>query len=205
MQSSHAAAAVSSVFDDPNLVAYGGLEPVIRLAERCALPTLADELIRLPCSKDGTGAFPAAKLMSLVGGMVRAPTASRTWTGYGTARWAVSSAGCGTHPRWGRSWFPSRTDMWSNCTPWPAGSCPNWPVTPRCCPARTTSPTRTSMTPSAAPTATPNKAPDTDTGQEFGAVHATTSKESRQAGVGAVTERVWMNPDGTPVVERRAE
>jgi hypothetical protein len=70
MQSSHAAAKVSAHFDDPNLVAYGGLEPVLRLAERCGLPTLTDELVRLPVSKDGTGAFPAAKLMSLVGGMV---------------------------------------------------------------------------------------------------------------------------------------
>ncbi|MEU0837588.1 hypothetical protein [Streptomyces sp. NPDC005969] len=69
MQSSHAAAAVSSAFDDPNLIAYGGLEPVVRLAERCGLPTLAGEHIRLPASKDGTGAFPAAKVMSLVGGM----------------------------------------------------------------------------------------------------------------------------------------
>lgn len=70
MQSSHAAAAVSSVFDDPNLIAYGGLGPVVRLAERCGLPAPADEYIHLPRSKDGTGAFPAAKLMSLVGGMV---------------------------------------------------------------------------------------------------------------------------------------
>jgi hypothetical protein len=69
MQSSHAAAAVSSTFDDPNLIAYGGLEPVVRLAERCGLPALANELIRLPTSRDGTGAFPAAKLMSLAGGM----------------------------------------------------------------------------------------------------------------------------------------
>lgn len=43
---------------------------VVRLAERCALPALVDEHVRLPASKDGTGAFPAAKLMSLVGGMV---------------------------------------------------------------------------------------------------------------------------------------
>jgi hypothetical protein len=70
MQSSHAAAKVSARFDDPNLVAYGGLEPVVRLAERCGLPALTDELVRLPRSKDGTGAFPAAKVMSLVGGMV---------------------------------------------------------------------------------------------------------------------------------------
>ncbi|MFG3661502.1 hypothetical protein [Streptomyces sp. NPDC047706] len=70
MQSSHAAARVSAGFDDPNLVGYGGLAPVARLAERCGLPALVDEHVRLPASKDGTGAFPAAKLMSLVGGMV---------------------------------------------------------------------------------------------------------------------------------------
>ncbi|MFD3377870.1 MULTISPECIES: hypothetical protein [unclassified Streptomyces] len=63
MQSSRAAAAVSSAFDDPNLIAYGGLEPVVRPAERCGLPKLAGEHVRLPASKDGTGAFPAAKLM----------------------------------------------------------------------------------------------------------------------------------------------
>lgn len=70
MQSSHAAAGVSARFDDLNLVGYGGLAPVVRLAERCGLPALVDEHVRLPASKDGTGAFPAAKLMSLVGGMV---------------------------------------------------------------------------------------------------------------------------------------
>ena len=69
MQSSPAAAAVSSAFDDPNLIAYGGLEPVVRPAERCGLPALVGEHVRLPASKDGTGAFPAAKLMSLVGGV----------------------------------------------------------------------------------------------------------------------------------------
>ncbi|MGW0818045.1 IS1380 family transposase [Streptomyces viridiviolaceus] len=70
MQSSHDAARVSARFDDPNLVGYGGLAPVVRLAERCGLPALIGEHVRLPRSKDGTGAFPAAKLMSLVGGMV---------------------------------------------------------------------------------------------------------------------------------------
>src|SRR2546427_4424817 len=52
------------------LVAYGGLEPVVRLAERCGLGELAGELVRLPKSKDGMGAFVAAKLMTLVAGMV---------------------------------------------------------------------------------------------------------------------------------------
>lgn len=69
MQSSHAAAKVSARFDDPNLVAYGGLAPLVRLAERCGLPGLIGELVRLPASKDGTGAFPAAKAMTLIAGM----------------------------------------------------------------------------------------------------------------------------------------
>lgn len=47
MQSSHAAAKVSARFDDPNLVAYGGLAPLVRLAERCGLPGLIGELVRL--------------------------------------------------------------------------------------------------------------------------------------------------------------
>ncbi|MFE7792810.1 hypothetical protein ACFU6F_28015, partial [Streptomyces sp. NPDC057460] len=42
----------------------------MRLAERCGLPALADEFVRLPRSKYGTGAFSAGKLMSLVGSMV---------------------------------------------------------------------------------------------------------------------------------------
>ncbi|MGG2461459.1 IS1380 family transposase [Streptomyces sp. RGM 3693] len=70
MRSSHSTARVSARFDDPNLVAYGGLAPVVRLAERCGLPRLAGQLIRLPKNRDGTGAFAAAKLMTLIAGMV---------------------------------------------------------------------------------------------------------------------------------------
>ncbi|WP_079314789.1 hypothetical protein [Microbispora sp. GKU 823] len=63
-------AAVSSAFDNRNLIAHGGRESVAWLAERCGLPVLVGECVRLPVSKDGPGAFPAAKVMSLVGGMV---------------------------------------------------------------------------------------------------------------------------------------
>ncbi|MCP3818097.1 IS1380 family transposase [Streptomyces sp. A3M-1-3] len=69
MQSSHAAAKVSARFGDPNLVAYGGLAPLVRLGERCGLPGLIGELVRLPASKNGTGSFPAAKSMALIAGM----------------------------------------------------------------------------------------------------------------------------------------
>ncbi|WP_240797873.1 IS1380 family transposase [Streptomyces sp. F001] len=95
MQSSHAAAAVSSAFDDPNLIAYGGLGPVVRLAERCGLPALADEHIHLPCSKDGIGAFPAAKLMSLVGGMVAGADSIEDMDRLRTARCPACSPECG--------------------------------------------------------------------------------------------------------------
>lgn len=85
----------SSAFDDPTPsptpIAYGGLEPVLRQAERCGLPAPAGERIRLPRSKNGTGAFSAAKPMSLVDGMVAG--ASMACTEGGTARRAVSSPG----------------------------------------------------------------------------------------------------------------
>jgi hypothetical protein len=63
------ASKVRAEFDEPNLVAYGGLEPLLRLAERCGLPGLVGEKVCLPRRRDGAGAFPAAKVMSLVGGM----------------------------------------------------------------------------------------------------------------------------------------
>jgi hypothetical protein len=63
MQSSHAPTAVLSAFDDPTLVEYGGLEPLVRLAERCGLPSLVAARVRLPVTADGVGAFPAAKVI----------------------------------------------------------------------------------------------------------------------------------------------
>ena len=69
MQSSHAAAAVSSVFDEDNLIADAGLVPVVRLAERAGLPGLVDTAVRISGSGNGGGANPAAKVMSLVAAM----------------------------------------------------------------------------------------------------------------------------------------
>jgi hypothetical protein len=66
VQSSHAASWLSASFDDPNLTASAGLVPVVRLAERCALPTLIRRHVDLGVS---TGARPAGKAMSIVAGM----------------------------------------------------------------------------------------------------------------------------------------
>ena len=66
MQSSHAASAVSASFSDPNLITAAGLVPLIRLAERCELPTLIRRHVDLGVT---TGANPAGKAMSLVAAM----------------------------------------------------------------------------------------------------------------------------------------
>jgi hypothetical protein len=70
MQSSHAAGAVDIAFDDPNLVADAGLVSVVALAERVGLPKLIDEHVRITGAGNSAGANPAAKVMSLVAGMV---------------------------------------------------------------------------------------------------------------------------------------
>jgi hypothetical protein len=66
----HTAAAVSAVFDDPNLVSCAGLVPVLRLAERAGLHAMAARRVRLPESAGSAGANAGAKVASIVAGMV---------------------------------------------------------------------------------------------------------------------------------------
>jgi hypothetical protein len=66
MRSSHRARAASVRFDDPNLVSYAGLVPVMRLAEHAGVPDLADDLVRLGTT---AGANAGAKVASIVAGM----------------------------------------------------------------------------------------------------------------------------------------
>ena len=51
-------------------IAYAGLVPVMRLAERCGLSRLVTEQVKLPGRKNGAGAAAGAKVTSVVGGMV---------------------------------------------------------------------------------------------------------------------------------------
>jgi hypothetical protein len=67
MRLSHARAAISARFDDPNLVSCAGLIPVMALASRCGLAGLLVEQLTL--AGKGT-ANAAAKILALVGGMV---------------------------------------------------------------------------------------------------------------------------------------
>ena len=70
MQSSHAVAAVDVAFDDPNLIADAGLVPVLALAEQIGLPGLVAEHVVIEAAANSAGANPAAKVMSLLAGMV---------------------------------------------------------------------------------------------------------------------------------------
>jgi hypothetical protein len=70
MQSSHAASAVDIVFDDPNLIADAGLVSVLALAEQIGLPDLVAERVGIEGAANSAGANPAAKVMSLLAGMV---------------------------------------------------------------------------------------------------------------------------------------
>ncbi|MFD1050975.1 IS1380 family transposase, partial [Kibdelosporangium lantanae] len=54
-------------FDDPNLVSYAGLVPVMRLAETVGLDELVVDRVRLGVS---TGAHPDRKITSIVAGMI---------------------------------------------------------------------------------------------------------------------------------------
>jgi Transposase DDE domain group 1 len=62
-----AAGAVRALFDDPNLVSYAGLEPVMRLAESCDLHGIVGERLRVPTDK---GANASGKVATIVAGMV---------------------------------------------------------------------------------------------------------------------------------------
>jgi hypothetical protein len=70
MKVSHAAVAVDVAFDDPNLIADAGLVPVVALAEQIGLPELVAEHVVITGAANSAGANPAAKVMSLLAGMV---------------------------------------------------------------------------------------------------------------------------------------
>jgi len=67
MRLSHARRAINARFDDPNLVSCAGLVPVLALADRCGLPALLREHVKI-VAKGGVNA--AAKILAIVAGMV---------------------------------------------------------------------------------------------------------------------------------------
>ncbi len=67
MRLSHARRAITVRFDDPNLVSCAGLVPVMALADRCGLPSLLREHVKI-AAKGGANA--AVKILAIVAGMV---------------------------------------------------------------------------------------------------------------------------------------
>lgn len=67
MKLSHTLTRTSAVFDDPNLVSFAGLVPVMALADAAGLRDLADEHLSVATDK---GANAGLKVASLVAGMV---------------------------------------------------------------------------------------------------------------------------------------
>ena len=67
MQFKHAPAAVSAMFDDPNLVSFAGLVPMLRLARSARLDELAQSRLTVPTDR---GANAGGKVMALVAGML---------------------------------------------------------------------------------------------------------------------------------------
>ena len=67
MQFKHAPAAVSAMFDDPNLVSAAGLVPMLRVAQRSGLDQLSQSRLTVPTDK---GANAGSKVMALVAGML---------------------------------------------------------------------------------------------------------------------------------------
>jgi hypothetical protein len=70
VQSLHAASAVDVAFDEANLIADAGLVPAVALAEQIGLPELVAERVAIVGAANSAGANPAAKVMSLLAGMV---------------------------------------------------------------------------------------------------------------------------------------
>src|SRR3954453_2787192 len=64
---SHTSAAMSAVFDDPNLVSSAGLVPIIALSRSAGLHEPAQDHLTVPTDK---GANAGLKVTSLVAGMV---------------------------------------------------------------------------------------------------------------------------------------
>jgi hypothetical protein len=116
MKVSHAAVAVDVAFDDPNLIADAGLVPVIALAEQIGLPELVAEHVVISGAANGAGANPAAKVLSLVAGMVAGADSIEDMDRLRHAGNGVVFDQIGLPRRWARSCARSPTGMCSSST-----------------------------------------------------------------------------------------
>ena len=159
MRVSHSFPAISTVFDDANLVSCAGLAPTMALAHRAGLSDLVVDTLTLK-AEGGVNAH--LKVPALVAGMVagadciddmdllRHGGMDRLFTG------VRAPSTLGTFLRTFTFGHVRQLDAVA------PGSWPPWPRTPRSCPAPTKASTSTSTTPSKPPTVTPSKAQGTD-------------------------------------------
>ena len=144
MKSSHSPAAVFAAFDDPNLLAHGGVTAVVRLAERCGLPELVRQKVRLAGAGNGAGAAPDAKAMSLVAGMSAGADGIDDVGVLRHGAMAKAFAGVRAPSTLGVSCARSPGGMYVNCSPQHGRSPAIWPGTATCCRAAARSFIRTS-------------------------------------------------------------
>jgi hypothetical protein len=70
MRVSHSARGAQVEFDDPNLLADGGLAQVMGLAEKIDLSGLVDEHVRIKDAANSGGANAGAKVLTIIAGMI---------------------------------------------------------------------------------------------------------------------------------------
>ena len=117
MQLCHTPAALSAVFDEPNLIACAGLVPAVALADRIGLRDLGDEGLTVPGSRGTAG----VKVMSLVAGMLAGADSidDLDLLRHGAmAPWTRSSPTCAHRQPLARSCADSPSGMSANSMPW---------------------------------------------------------------------------------------
>ncbi len=116
MRVSHRPVDVSALFDDPNLLSFGVLAPVLSLAQRAGLADLVAD--KLTVSGEGAGNA-ALKVPALVAGMVAGADSIEAGTCSATVGWASCSPASGRPRRWALSCLRSSSATSASSMRWP--------------------------------------------------------------------------------------
>src|SRR5664279_4595405 len=130
MRVSHSFPAISTVFDDANLVSCAGLAPTMALAHRAGLGDLVADTLTLK-AEGGVNAH--LKVPALVAGMVAGADSIDDMDLLRHGGMDRLFTGSVRRPRWARSCGRSHSGTSVSSTPSPPGSWPPWPRTPRSC------------------------------------------------------------------------
>jgi hypothetical protein len=90
---SHGWSRATPIFDDPHLVSYAGLVPVMALAEQTGLSELISSRVRIATTTiRSAGVNPAGKLTSVIAGMAAGADVPPDHTHVGRARWPARAS-----------------------------------------------------------------------------------------------------------------